>query len=217
VARRRAVVRAAAARVAALQAQAPAPRRRSPTPHAETACLWMRGAHATEWRLPGGGSTAGLGAPQGRRRHRNGHRDATMVLLARTSVRRDSANDIGGGQYLRDLPSSRMADRETMLPPQQEACILTVSLRTEVSVSGKPNFVRGDKGDKHRQKIHRDAGRDGAHAQQVGRLGGNYRMAGKSPRKSGCVVADAVTVEPVSAEKFPWYQGKIQGKNWWRH
>jgi ABC-type antimicrobial peptide transport system ATPase subunit len=102
----------------------------------------MRGAHATEWRLPGGGSTAGLGAPQGRRRHRNGHRDATMVLLARTSVRRDSANDIGGGQYLRDLPSSRMADRETMLPPQQEACILTVSLRTEVSVSGKPNFVR---------------------------------------------------------------------------
>jgi hypothetical protein len=63
VARRRAVVRAAAARVAALQAQALAPRRRSPTPHAETACLWMRGAHATEWRLPRGGSTAGLGAP----------------------------------------------------------------------------------------------------------------------------------------------------------
>jgi len=52
---------------------------------------------------------------------------------------------------------------------------------------------------------------------QVGRFGGNYRMAGKSLRKSECAVADAVTVEPVSAEKFPWYQGKIQGKNWWRH
>ena len=30
----------------------------------------------------------------------------------------------------------------------QSACIRTVSLRTEISVSGKPNFVSGDKGDK---------------------------------------------------------------------
>jgi hypothetical protein len=52
---------------------------------------------------------------------------------------------------------------------------------------------------------------------QLGQLRASYRTAGKSLRKSECVVADAVTVEPVSAEKFPWYQGKIQGKNWWRH
>jgi hypothetical protein len=60
------------------------------------------------------------------------------------------------------------------------------------------------------------AGRDEANA-TTRQLRASYRTAGKSLRKSECVVADAVTVEPVSAEKFPWYQGKIQGKNWWRH
>jgi hypothetical protein len=60
------------------------------------------------------------------------------------------------------------------------------------------------------------AGRDEANA-TTRQLRASYRTAGKSLRKSECVVADAVTVEPVSAEKFPWYQGKIQGKDWWRH
>jgi hypothetical protein len=64
-----------------------------------------------------------------------------------------------------------MTDLERMLPPQQEACILTVSLRTEVSVSGKPNFVRGDKGDKHRRKIPGGTGRDGAHANKAANAG----------------------------------------------
>jgi hypothetical protein len=48
VARHQAVVRAAAARAAGVQAEAPALRRRSRTPRAEMVFLWMLGAVATE-------------------------------------------------------------------------------------------------------------------------------------------------------------------------
>jgi hypothetical protein len=49
-------------------------------------------------------------------------------------------------------------------------CIRTASLRTGVSVSGKANFVRGDKGGKAFPRIHRDASRDVAHANKSANL-----------------------------------------------
>jgi hypothetical protein len=54
---------------------------------------------------------------------------------------------------------------------QQLAYIRTVSLRSGVSVSGKPNFVRGDKGHENIPKsLQRRSPRE-----QVGQLGGNWQ------------------------------------------
>jgi hypothetical protein len=46
---------------------------------------------------------------------------------------------------------------QTTTSRQQSACIRTLSLRTRVSISGKPNFVSGDKEDKTSRRIYRDA------------------------------------------------------------
>jgi hypothetical protein len=54
----------------------------------------------------------------------------------------------------------------------------------------------------HSAKFTENPGRDEL-TPQLGQLRASYRTAGKSLRKSECVVADAVPVEPVSSHKIP--------------
>jgi hypothetical protein len=65
------------------------------------------------------------------------------------------------GYFPFDRGKSSRIPRNSLGP---SACTRTVSLRTKVSVSGKSNSVRGDKGKNILEKICRDAGCGKAHA-----------------------------------------------------
>jgi hypothetical protein len=112
----------------------------------------------------------------------------------------ENVRDIGatsGARY------SNATDRQKLGFGWPKPCIRTASLRTGVSVSGKRNFVRRDKGDETSGEVHRDSPAETKLTPQLGQLRASYRTAGKSLRKSECVVGDAVATEPVSSHKIP--------------
>jgi hypothetical protein len=129
--------------------------------------------------------------------------------MAGSSDNMENVRDIGatsGARY------SNATDRQKLGFGWPKPCIRTASLRTGVSVSGKRNFVRRDKGDETSGEVHRDSPAETKLTPQLGQLRASYRTAGKSLRKSECVVADAVTVEPVSAKNFPGIREKYREK-----
>jgi hypothetical protein len=97
----------------------------------------------------------------------------------------ENVRDIGatsGARY------SNATDRQKLGFGWPKPCIRTASLRTGVSVSGKRNFVRRDKGDETSGEVHRDSPAETKLTPQLGQLRASYRTAGKSLRKSECVV-----------------------------
>jgi hypothetical protein len=128
--------------------------------------------------------------------------------MAGSSDNMENVRDIGatsGARY------SNATDRQKLGFRWPKPCIRTASLRTGVSVSGKRNFVRRDKGDETSGEVHRDSPAETKLTPQLGQLRASYRTAGKSLRKSECVVDEPVHCEPVSTPNS-LLTGKITGK-----
>src|ERR1700722_11762302 len=105
--------------------------------------------------------------------------------MAGSSDNMENVRDIGatsGARY------SNATDRQKLGFGWPKPCIRTASLRTGVSVSGKRNFGRRDKGDETSGEVHRDSPAETQLTPQLGQLRASYRTAGKSLRKSECVV-----------------------------